>query len=78
MSWPRSGVRAGPLTAEAHLAGEIVRSDQQAGSWRVETGDAYDRPGAWARWTSRDRRLRIAAHVPTDDDIVVVHCAYEA
>ncbi|MGH9034010.1 MAG: hypothetical protein ACRDZV_17950, partial [Acidimicrobiia bacterium] len=76
--WADVGISTGPLVARAHVDDGAVASDESRGSWRVDTGDAFGRPGAWARWVPREPGLRLAVHVPTGDEMLVVQVAYEA
>ncbi len=75
--WPAVGVRAGPFVASAHLDGSAVGVATE-GSWRVETGDGFGRAGVWAHWTPTREGPRLALHVPTEGEAVVVQVEYTA
>lgn len=76
--WSVTGMTAGPLVARAHFHDDVLHSDGTSGSWRVETGAALGRPGAWARWVPDEPGVTLAVHVPTEDGIVVVRVGFEA
>lgn len=61
--WPEHGVTAGPFGAHAE------------GRWRVEPGDGFGRPGAWARWRPTGEGPTVDLHVPAHGDTVVVETA---
>jgi len=69
--WPSVGVTLGPCRALVEATGGGLGSGRAPGAWRLETAEAFGRPGTLARWESRGEPS-ISVHVPRSGEVVVV------
>ena len=71
VSWPETGVTAGPFTAGHEWGGDARAPAAGRTSWKVEPRDVAGRAGALARWDSGGGSW-ISVHVPVEGPVVTV------